>query len=66
MARLTYFTDDELVCQLRMQFPREKQYKIDFRKWLNTMRLTDAGYVIQVENRKFLVDTKLGVVIREL
>ena len=66
MARITYFTDDELVSQLRMQFPREKQYSIDFYKWLNTIKLTDKGYVIQVENRKFLVDTILGVVIREL
>ena len=66
MARITYFTDDELISQLRMQFPRNEQYSIDFHKALNTLRLTDKGYVVQVKNRKFLVDEILGVVIREL
>lgn len=63
---LNYFTDDELIHNLRMQFPREEQYLINFKQALNTARYTSEGIVITVERRKFLIHNILGVVLKEL
>ena len=63
---LNYFSDEELIHNLRLQFPREEQYMINFKQALNSARFTSEGIVITVEKRKFLIHTILGVVIREL
>lgn len=60
-----YFSDEEVISSLRRQFPRYQQYRIDFLSWLHTARLTSDGFVVQVFNRKFLVDKYTGSVIRE-
>ena len=62
----SYFTDDELITQLKLQFSREEQNNIDFKYWINTIKQTSDGLVVNVKNRKFLVHPILGVVIREL
>ena len=59
-----YFSDDDLICILRPYFPRERQYVIDFRFWLDTAKKTKDGIIVTVENRKFLVDEYTGAVIR--
>ena len=61
-----YFSDDELISSLRPYFPREKQYSIDFRFWLNTAKRSNDGIVVTVENRRFLVEEYTGSVSREL
>ena len=63
---LNYFSDEELIHNLRMEFPREEQYRINFKQALNTARYTSDGIVITVEKRKFLIHNILGVVLREL
>lgn len=63
---LNYFSDEELIHNLRLQFPREEQYTINFKQALNSARFTSEGIVITVEKRKFLIHNILGVVIREL
>lgn len=63
---LNYFSDEELIHNLRLQFPREEQYTINFKQALNSARFTSEGIVITVERRKFLIHTIFGVVIREL
>lgn len=63
---LNYFSDEELIHNLRMEFPREEQYSVNFKQALNTSRHTSDGIVITVERRKFLIHPILGVVLREL
>lgn len=63
---LNYFSDDEVIHNLRLQFPREEQYTINFKQALNTARYTSEGIVVTVERRKFLIHHILGVVLREL
>ena len=61
---LTYFTKDELITQLKMQFDYEEQQSIDFNQF--TMTETVKGFIVKINNRKFLVHKTLGVVIDEL
>lgn len=63
---LNYFSDDELIHNLRLHFPKDEQYSVNFKQALNTARFTSEGIVITVEKRKFLIHTILGVVIKEL
>lgn len=63
---LNYFSDDEVIHNLRLQFRREEQYTINFKQALNTARYTSEGIVVTVERRKFLIHHILGVVLREL
>lgn len=63
---LNYFSDDEVIHNLRLQFPREEQYTINFKQALNTARYTSEGIVVTVERRKFLIHHILGVVLREI
>ena len=66
MVLSSYFSDTEVITSLRQQFPRELQYSIDFKVWLNNAILTEKGFIIQVLSRKFLVDRYTGNVIKEL
>ena len=66
MVLSAYFSDEEVVSNLRQQFPRDLQYSIDFLVWLNNAKLTEAGYVVKVLSRTFLVDKYTGRVIKEL
>lgn len=66
MVLSSYFSDEEVISNLRQQFPRDLQYNIDFKVWLNNGKLTSDGYIVQVLSRKFLIDKFTGVVIKEL
>ena len=61
---LTYFTEDELITQLKMQFSYDEQRTIDFTQYTMTEKV--KGFIVNVNGRKFLVHKILGVVIREL
>ncbi len=61
-----YLSDNEVVSQLRMQFDRDEQYRIDFRYWLSTARVVRDGILVNVGSRKFLLDAGTGGVIREV
>lgn len=61
-----YFSDEDLINSLRKQYPRDKQYTVDFRFWLNTAKRTRDGLVVTVEDRSFLVDEYSGSVVREV
>ncbi len=66
MGLSLYFSEQDIISSLRQQFNRDEQYSIDFKYWLNTLRKTSAGFIVQVENRKFLIHKHTGTVIREL
>lgn len=61
---LSYFTREELITQLKMQFTVEEQQKINFNQF--TLTETNTGLVCKINGRKFLIHKVLGAVIREL
>lgn len=61
---LSYFTREELITQLKMQFTVDEQQKINFNQFKLTE--TNTGLVCQINGRKFLIHKILGAVIREL
>ena len=61
---LTYFTKEELITQLKLQFDSDEQQNIDFNQF--TMTETVKGFVVKIVGRSFLVHKTLGVVIDEL
>lgn len=61
---LSYFTREELITQLKMQFTVEEQQKINFNQF--TLTETNNGLVCKINGRKFLIHKVLGAVIREL
>ena len=61
---LSYFTREELVTQLKMQFTVEEQQKINFNQF--TLTETNNGLICKINGRKFLIHKILGAVIREL
>ena len=61
---LTYFTTEELITQLKMQFSYDEQRTIDFTQF--TITESVKGLIVTVAGRRFLVHKILGVVIREL
>ena len=61
-----YFSDEELIANLRQEFSVEEQYRIDFRQWLNTAEYTNQGIILTVESRRFLIHEYTGAVIREM
>ena len=61
-----YFTDEELACNLRPFFSEDKRFSIDFQSWFAKSKQTSQGFVVQVEDRRFLIDVYTGLVLREL
>lgn len=61
---LSYFTREELITQLKMQFTVDEQQKINFNQF--TLIETNTGLVCKINGRKFLIHKILGAVIREL
>lgn len=57
-----YFSDDELVSNLKTAFDVTDRGRINFYSWLNTAKYTDDGIIVQVEDRFFRVHAHLGVV----
>ena len=59
-----YFTDEELESQLRMQFPYEQMYDMDFRTVFN--QIEDIGDCLQLRLRGFIfhIDKITGVVTK--
>ena len=57
-----YFTDDDLISQLRLHFEDELQWDIDFKVFLN--RIVDRGndYYLRIRGREFSIDKITGVV----
>ena len=61
-----YLSDNEVISQLRLQFDRDEQYRINFRYWLSTSRRVRSGVLVNVGSRCFLLDDCTGSVIREV
>lgn len=59
-----YFTREELITQLKMQFTLEEQERIDF----NQFKLTEVNnkLICSINGRKFIIHKVLGGVLGEL
>ena len=59
-----YFTDEDLESQLRMQFPYEQMYDMDFKTVFN--QIEDIGDCLQLRLRGFIfhIDKVTGVVTK--
>lgn len=64
MVLNSYFTKEELITQLKMQFSLEEQEKIDF----NQFKLTEVNdkLICTINGRKFIIHKILGGVLGEL
>ena len=62
MALSPYFTDDELVSQLRLQFDDDEMWDIDFTTIFSLIE--DAGdyFTLDFRNRSFRIDKITGIV----
>nr|WP_294999893.1 hypothetical protein [uncultured Methanobrevibacter sp.] len=57
-----YFTDDDLISQLRLFFDEESQWDTDFRVFLNHIIDRGADFYLEFRGRKFSIDKITGVV----
>lgn len=61
---MTYFSEEELINHLRCEFPRSKQYSINFKRYLSTLKpLNNGNFSLIIENRKFIIDKYTGFVL---
>lgn len=67
MSQLSpYFSDADLISSLRKYYKKEEQYTVNFKYWLHTAYKVKDGIIIQIANRKFLVDFYTGSIIKEV
>ena len=66
MGIIRYCSDEELINNLRMYFPEDQQYSIPFSTWLHTMKETNDGLLLTVEDRQFPIHPVTGTVLKEV
>lgn len=55
-----YFTDEELITQLRLQFDYEEQFDMDFRTVFNHIYMASDGLRLRLRGRLFRIDEVTG------
>lgn len=63
MALSPYFTDEELISQLRLQFDYDDMWDIDFTTIFQSIEEEDDFFTLNFRNRCFLIDKITGIVI---
>lgn len=62
MALSEYFSDDDIITQLRLQFEEDNMWDTDFRIFLNTAEEIGGDFYITVRGRSFVIDGVTGEV----
>ena len=62
MSISPYFSDAELESQLRMHFPIDEQYDVDFRTLFNQIVDRGLDYYFEFRGKKFSIDKLTGTV----
>ena len=62
MALSEYFTDEDFISQLRLQFDYEEMWDIDFRTILNRVEDNGDKLYLEFRNRKFNIDKITGII----
>lgn len=60
MAISPNFTDEDLICNLRLQFDYEEMFDFDFRQILHQIIERDTDYFLRFRGRQFSIDKKTG------
>ena len=63
MALSDYFTDDEVISQLKMYFELEEMWNIDFNSCLSQVSEYNEGYFfLNIKNKNFVIEKITGMV----
>ena len=62
MALSPFFTDEELIGQLRLQFTESEMWDMDFRPFLNQVEDLGECYFLRLRGREFFIDRMTGAV----
>ena len=57
-----YFSDEDLISQLRLQFEYEEMHSIDFALFLNKVEDNGDCFELKINNRLFYIDYITGIV----
>ena len=60
MAISPYFTDDDLISQLRVQFDVDEMYDFDFKQILGQVEERDNDYFLRFRGKQFSIDKITG------
>lgn len=60
MAISPFFTDEDLISQLRVQFDYEQMYDFDFKQILGQVEDRGDDYFLRFRGRKFSIDKMTG------
>ena len=63
MALSPYFTDDELISQLRLQFDWDEMWDIDFTTIFQSIEDIGDYFCLNFRNRCFHIDKITGIVV---
>lgn len=63
MALSEYFTDEELISQLRLQFDWEEMWDIDFTTIFQSIEDMGDYFSLNFRNRVFHIDKITGIVV---
>jgi len=63
MALSEYFTDEELISQLRLQFDWEEMWDIDFTTIFQSIEDIGDYFSLNFRNRVFHIDKITGIVV---
>ena len=63
MALSEYFTDEELISQLRLQFEWEEMWDIDFTTIFQSIEDMGDYFTLNLRNRVFHIDKITGIVV---
>ncbi len=61
----TYFTDEDLEHQIRLQFPEEEMYTMDYKTVFNQIEDEGNYLSLRLRGKKLLIDKLTGVVKEE-
>ena len=65
MSVSPFFTDDELISQLRIQFEREKMFDVNWKSIFHMIEERETDYFLRFRGRKFSID-KVTAGIKEV
>lgn len=60
MALSPYFTDDELLSQLRLQFDYDEMFDFDFRQIFSQIVERDNDFYLRFRSKEFSIDKRTG------
>ena len=60
MALSPYFSDEDLISQLRVQFDYDKMFDFDFKQIFSQIVERENDYFLRLRGRQFSIDKRTG------